>query len=193
MNYIFRVFLFTTCLAMAGALWSQHSGARAAEERLTFQTHRPWSPRINLNADVAMNYGIDPSLPSRMETWRQHGYRTEVMTGVAWGQYQDYLDGKYDGRSHWDEAQTARDGSKILHGGSKDVPYISPGQDYGRYLTVGVKRALDAGAQAIYLEEPGSGRAVDTQKASSVSGRRTITSRGRRPIVPSMLSIAHRN
>jgi hypothetical protein len=154
MKYIFRFFLFTICLAMVGALWSRRPSERDAEERLTFQTHRPWSPRINLNADVAMNYGIDPSLPSRMETWRQHGYRIEVMTGVAWGQYQDYLDGKYDGKSHWDEAQTERDGSKILHGGSKDIPYISPGEAYGRYLTVGIKRALDAGAQAIYLEEP---------------------------------------
>ena len=27
---------------------------REAEERLSFQTHVAWSPRINLNADVAM-------------------------------------------------------------------------------------------------------------------------------------------
>ena len=127
---------------------------RAADERLTFQTHARWSPRIHLNADVAMVYGIDPSLPERIETWKQHGYRIQVMTGVAWGQYQDYLNGQYDGKNHWDEAQTAADGTKILHGGSKDIPYISPGENYGRYLTVGVKRALDAGAEAIYLEEP---------------------------------------
>jgi hypothetical protein len=31
---------------------------------------------------------------------------------------------------------------------------MSPGIDYGNYLTVGVKRALDAGADAVYLEEP---------------------------------------
>ncbi len=127
---------------------------RVVEERLTFQTHARWSPRINLNADVAMNYGIDPSLPDRIATWRQHGYLIQVMTGVAWGQYQDYLNGQYDGKNHWDEAQTDSNGQKIMHGSSKDIPYISPGQDYGRYLTVGVKRALDAGAVAIYLEEP---------------------------------------
>jgi hypothetical protein len=99
-----------------------------------------------------MNYGIDPTLPERIETWRQHGYRIEVMTGVAWGQYQDYLNGQYDGKKHWDEAQTDSNGKQISHG--KDVPYIAPGSEYGRYLTVGVKRALDAGAEAIYLEEP---------------------------------------
>lgn len=125
---------------------------RRTEETLSFQTHREWSPRINLDADVAMNYGIDSSLPARMETWRKHGYRVQVMTGVAWGEYQDYLFGRYDGKNHRDEAQTQSDGIKIQHG--KDIPYISPGIDYGHYLTVGVKRALDAGAEAIYLEEP---------------------------------------
>ncbi len=142
----FRIFVAAaSCLAFLTLLWG-------ADETLTFQTHQPWSARINLEADVAMNYGIDPSLPQRMETWRQHGYRTEVMTGVAWGEYQDYLNGAFDGKKHWDEAQTESSGKVISHG--KDMPYMAPGIEYGRYLTVGVKRALDAGAQAIYLEEP---------------------------------------
>jgi hypothetical protein len=69
---------------------------------------------------------------------------------LAWGQYQDYL----DGRNHWDEAQQERDGKLILHGGNPRVPYMSPGESYGRYLTRGVERSLNAGAEAIYLEEP---------------------------------------
>ena len=148
------VVFVVSLLFLPGLHGQKPSDERTAEERLTFQTHSRWSPRINLNADVAMNYGIDPSLPDRIATWRQHGYRIQVMTGVAWGQYQDYLNGQYDGKNHWDEAQTDSNGQKIMHGSSKDIPYISPGQDYGRYLTVGVKRALDAGAEAIYLEEP---------------------------------------
>ena len=135
------------------------SGKSNAEERfkeeiLSFQTSRPWSARANLNADMAMAYGIGPTLPERMDSWKKHDYRVEVMTGVAWGAYQDYLNGKYDGQNHWDEAQTESDGSKILHGGNKDIPYIAPDISYGRYLTAGVKRALDSGAEAIYLEEP---------------------------------------
>lgn len=126
----------------------------ASEERLSFQTGGPWSPRVNLDADVAMVYGIGPSLPGKIESWREHGYIIHVMTGVAWGQYQDYLNGAFDGAKHWDEAQMDSKGELILHGGNKTIPYISPGLNYGRYLTVGVKRALDAGAQAIHLEEP---------------------------------------
>ncbi len=127
---------------------------QANDERLSFQTSGPWSARTNLNADVAMVYGIGPRMPANIETWRQRGYIPHVMTGVAWGQYQDYLNGQFDGTKHWDQAQTESTGKLILHGGNPNIPYISPGENYGNYLTVGVKRALDAGAQAIHLEEP---------------------------------------
>jgi hypothetical protein len=147
-------FVAAVLLAGAGALLHPSVEERAAEERLSFQTSGPWSPRTNLNADVAMVYGIGQRMPANIETWRQHGYIVHVMTGVAWGQYQDYLNGAFDGQNHWDQAQTQADGKAILHGGNANVPYISPGENYGKYLTVGVKRALDAGVQAIHLEEP---------------------------------------
>jgi predicted alpha-1,6-mannanase (GH76 family) len=121
-------------------------------ERTCFQTSKPWMPQANLRSDVAIVYGIDAGLPQRIDTWRQHGYRIHVMTGVAWGQYQDYLYGRFDGTNHEDEAQTERSGRKIGHGG--DVYYMCPGENYGKFLCVGVQRALDAGAEAIHLEEP---------------------------------------
>lgn len=123
-----------------------------SEERLSFQTKDPYRPRVRLNADVAMVYGIDTTLPDRIKTWREQGYTIHVMTGVAWGEYQDYYFGKWDGKHREDEAQTMKNGEIIGHGG--DVYYMSPGEDYGRYLCEGVKRALDAGAEAIHLEEP---------------------------------------
>ncbi|MDF2441003.1 MAG: hypothetical protein JWN98_1987 [Abditibacteriota bacterium] len=125
---------------------------RTREERLSFQSFAPWSPRTHLDADVAMVYGVDRTLPERIETWRKRGYRIHVMTGVSWGEYQDYLYGRFDGKNHEDEAQTDKNGNKISHGG--DVYYMSPGEAYGRFLTLGVKRAIDAGAEAIHLEEP---------------------------------------
>jgi hypothetical protein len=122
------------------------------QERTSFQTGAPWSAIANLRSDVAMAYGVDPSLPQRMQTWRDHGYRMHVMTGVSWGSYQDYLYGRFDGINHEDEAQTDAAGNKISHGG--DVYYMCPGTNYGKYLCQGVQRALDAGAEAIHLEEP---------------------------------------
>jgi hypothetical protein len=89
-----------------------------------------------------------------MQTWRDHGYRVHLMTGVAWGQYQDYLYGRFDGVNHEDEEQTNRRGQPHRHGNSTDIFYMCPGTNYGKYLCVGVQRALEAGAEAMHLEEP---------------------------------------
>jgi hypothetical protein len=99
-----------------------------------------------------MVYGIDKSLPDRGKSWRDRGYRVHLMTGVSWGEYQDYLYGRFDGVNHEDNAQTDRHGNKISHGG--DVYYMSPAENYGEFLCVGVQRGLDAGVEAVHLEEP---------------------------------------
>ncbi len=121
-------------------------------ERTCFQTGEAWSPQGNLRSDVAIVYGIDTNLPHRIQTWRDRGYRIHVMTGVSWGHYQDYLYGRFDGINHVDEAQTVSDGRKSSHGG--DVYYMCPSTNYGNFLCSGVQRALEAGAEAIHLEEP---------------------------------------
>ncbi len=121
-------------------------------ERTSFQTSQRWSEQGNLRADVAMVYGIDNSLPERVKSWRDRGYRVHLMTGVSWGQYQDYLYGRFDGKNHEDNAQTDRNGKKISHGG--DVYYMCPAENFGEFLSVGVQRALDAGVEAVHLEEP---------------------------------------
>jgi hypothetical protein len=123
-------------------------------DQLTFQTHNAWSPNLNVPADEVMVYGIDNTLADRITSWRKHGYRVSVMTDVAWGQYGTYLDGDFDGKRHWDDAQTEADGKLVFHGGSKNIPYIAPSEAYGRFLVAGVLHGLDAGADAVYLEEP---------------------------------------
>ncbi|HQL77556.1 MAG TPA: hypothetical protein PLU91_05100 [Verrucomicrobiota bacterium] len=121
-------------------------------ERTCFQTASPWSGIANLRSDVAIVYGVDPALPQRIQTWRDRGYLIHVMTGVSWGNYQDYLYARFDGVNHEDEAQTDAAGNKISHGG--DVYYMCPGTNYGKFLCRGIQRALDAGAEAVHLEEP---------------------------------------
>jgi hypothetical protein len=123
-----------------------------SRERTSFQTHAKWDPRLQIRSDVAICYGIDAGLADRIAQWKAQGYIPHLMTGVSWGQYQDYLYGRFDGVNHVDEAQTDRNGKVISHGG--DVYYMSPGENYGKFLSQGVKRAMDAGAEAIHLEEP---------------------------------------
>jgi hypothetical protein len=125
---------------------------KQTSERTSFQTSAAWAAELQLGSDVAMCYGIDPTLAERIAGWKAQGYRVHVMTGVSWGEYQDYLYGRFDGVNHEDEAQTERSGKKISHGG--DVYYMSPGESFGKFLSQGVKRALDAGAEGIHLEEP---------------------------------------
>lgn len=142
-NFIWLVLLFP--ISIFG------TGTTNQDERTCFQTSAPFSGNGDIGADVAVVYGID-NLPKRIPAWRDHGYHIQMMTGSAWGKYQDYLYGKFDGSNHVDEVQKDRDGNLDSHGG--DVYYMCPSTNFGNYLCTGVQRALDAGVEAIYLEEP---------------------------------------
>ena len=57
-------------------------------------------------ADAVMIYGVggDQRKPekhqdflNRIDSWRQRGYQTDFMTGISWGEYQDFFSGEWDG------------------------------------------------------------------------------------------------
>jgi len=99
-----------------------------------------------------MVYGMDATMPERVRQFKEKGYVVHLMTGISWGEYQDYLYGKYDGKNHWDESQMDCYGRYIRHG--KDVPYMSPTIAFAGYLTEKLKTAVDAGVEAVHMEEP---------------------------------------
>ena len=123
-----------------------------SRERTSFQTSARWDAMLQLPSDVAMCYGVGPGLAPRIKQWKDQGFIVHVMTGVAWGNYQDYLYGRFDGKRHVDEAQTDIFGKVISHGG--DVYYMCPGPTFGDFLAKRVLEAIEAGATAIHLEEP---------------------------------------
>ncbi|REE85276.1 hypothetical protein A8990_1125 [Paenibacillus taihuensis] len=125
---------------------------KARSEWTGFQESRPYGPKYDLRTDFVMVYGISKDLEGRIEGWKKAGYTIHLMTGVSWGEYQDYLYGKFDGRDHWDEAQKDRAGNHLLHG--KDVPYMVPTISFAEYLATFIKKAIDAGVEAIHMEEP---------------------------------------
>lgn len=127
------------------------------EERTGFQEIRSYNSTIDLQTDFVMVYGIDATMPSRVSGFREKGYVVHLMTGVSWGEYQDYLNGKVDGRKHYDEAQENSDYERIVHGehgDSEAIPYMVPTISYSDYLTNQIRVAVDAGVEAIHLEEP---------------------------------------
>ncbi|WJH29556.1 hypothetical protein N6H13_01835 [Paenibacillus sp. CC-CFT742] len=124
------------------------------EERTGFQESAPYHPDYDLQTDFVMVYGIDESMPERIKQWKDKGYIVHLMTGVAWGEYNDYLDGEVDGIPHWDEAQMDRHQQMILHGNKPVIPYMVPTISFARYLAGRIRIAVDAGVEAIHLEEP---------------------------------------
>lgn len=130
--------------------------------KTTFQTSREWRPTIDNRADAVMIYGTQGnpsdkvksiSFEKRVKSWRDKGYIAHFMTGIAWGEYQDYFTGQWDGKKHLDEGQVTQKGDTIWHGYM--VPYIVPTDNFIKYLKEKhVKRVIDAGIDAIFMEEP---------------------------------------
>lgn len=123
-------------------------------EATGFQERAPYDESIDLRTDFVMVYGLDETTPQRIARWREAGYRVHLMTGISWGTYQDYLDGRWDGSDHWADAQTAGDGSPILHGHSTDIPYMVPTFGFTEYLVQKLRPVIGLGVEGIHLEEP---------------------------------------
>lgn len=131
--------------------------------KTTFQSARAWRETIDNRADAVMVYGVggNPSdrrsarmtFEEKVQSWRDRGYVTHFMTGIAWGEYQDYFTGEWDGEWHLDEGQVQHNGDTIWHGHM--VPYIVPSMNFLEYIKERhVKRVIDAGIDAIFMEEP---------------------------------------
>lgn len=131
--------------------------------KTTFQTAKGWSPAMDIRADGVMIYSVtgNPSdsdgagstFEDRVKSWRDHGYVAQYMTGIAWGAYQDYFAGKWDGKRHMDEGQVDAQGDTIWHGPL--VPYIVPSDNYLRYIKEEhVRRVIDNGITELFFEEP---------------------------------------
>ena len=127
--------------------------ATPQDVKTTFQSSQPWRPTIDVRADAVMVYGVNETLEDRLASWQERGYDTHFMTGIAWGGYQDYFTGRWDGQMHLDEGQVNAKGDTLWHG--KMVPYIVPTENYLKYFKEQiVKRVIDAGVDHIFLEEP---------------------------------------
>lgn len=134
-----------------------HLNNAADKEKTTFQTSNQWKPLTDIRADVSIVYGANDyqniSFKDRVESWREKGYKTHFMTGIAWGRYDDYFRGRWDGVDHTGDGQVDKNGKIIWHG--ENSPYYVPTENYLKYIKERqIKKAIDAGIDAIYLEEP---------------------------------------
>ncbi len=151
------------CLFALGFAPVLTAGDSTPDVKTTFQSSREWRPTIDNRGDAVMVYGVggNPSdlkpgqlsFEDRVKSWKDRGYVIHFMTGIAWGQYQDYFTGKWDGKMHLDEGQVTAKGDTIWHG--RMVPYIVPSMNFLKYLKERhIARVIDAGIDAIFMEEP---------------------------------------
>lgn len=154
-------FKYSLCFALAVLCLAACSTRTLIEntpgEKTAFQTSSHWKPVTDVRADVSIVYGThdspDMTFEQRVQSWRDRGYKTHFMTGIAWGGYQDYFTGKWDGKPNLDEGQVTQKGDTIWHGHM--VPYIVPSENFIKYMKeTRIRRVIDAGIDAIYLEEP---------------------------------------
>lgn len=124
-----------------------------------FQAGRYWTEEVDIRSDVAIVYSTDVvdnfNFELRCRSYRNAGYKVQFMTGISWGYYNDYFNGKWDGSTHWDEAQCAANNDTLWHTAAKHMPYIVPTENFINYIKEKqIKRAIDDGISVIYLEEP---------------------------------------
>ncbi len=133
------------------------TGRSRESEYTGVQESAPYDGAFSVQSDFVMVYGLDRDLPGRIREYRRHGYIVHLMTGISWGNYQDYLNGEFDGRKHWDEAQTDRQGQMVMHDHNvpfPNVPYMIPTDAFADYLTRKIIPAIDEGVSDIHMEEP---------------------------------------
>ena len=152
-----NIILFCWFIAVSVNVSAQKSKPTDLKEKTAFQTGSPWIPEIDVRADIAIVYGANDrpgmTFEQRVQSWRDHGYQTHFMTGIAWGDYKDYFLGKWDGINHLNIGQVMQNGETISHG--QDTPYVVPVASFIEYMkTAVIKKVIDAGISSIYLEEP---------------------------------------
>jgi len=139
------------------SVFAQNTNPVISKEKTAFQTSSPWIPEIDVRSDIAIVYGANDrkgvTFEQRVKSWRDHGYEVNFMTGIAWGEYFDYVLGKWDGKNHMNVTQINIKGDSIMHG--HNMPYIVPDQSFIDYMKERVvKKVIDANISTIFLEEP---------------------------------------
>jgi hypothetical protein len=153
MSTIKSIINFVCCCCLIYNGHAQTKTTSALPTKTSFQESAPWNAAYDIRTDIAMVYGMDSTFEKRIEGYRKHGYNVQFMTGIAWGNYQDYFTGKWDGKEHeQSEGQVERNGNHIGHG--KGIPYIVPTDNFITYFKTVIKKVIDAGITSIYLEEP---------------------------------------
>ena len=116
-------------------------------EKTTTQTASPWKPELDVRADVAIIYGTktqkyldfgdgEVSFEQRVQSWKNQNYNVHFMTGISWGEYEEYHDEAQQGDNESGNGQTPRglehadEREEQSEGPDKPSEDRHPAQDY---------------------------------------------------------------
>jgi hypothetical protein len=122
------------------------SDGREAQSSMNFL---PGNFKTNISI-VYMN-GYTQSIDSGISSWKSRGYKVYVMISASHDWTGNYVEGKFDGKPHYDEVQTFSDGKYATIGQGY---YMVPTRGWINYLKAMANKAIKSGAEGIALEEP---------------------------------------
>ncbi len=152
MKRVLPLFLLLLAPVMASRGQVRADGKPLAQEKTIIQTSGPWSPSIDVRTDAVLVYDVggETPYPERVRSWKERGYKVCFMTNIAWGRLSlGYFNGSWDGQTHWDEIQVDSTGRQF-----HNKPYYVPSLNYLLYKKQQLKKAIDGGVDAVFIEEP---------------------------------------
>ncbi len=120
--------------------------------RVQFHATNAWRAAHAPSARTIVLHGFNETLAQRAATWQQAGYAVQAQLPLAWGNYLDFLTGTWNGTSHFDEIQLRADSTEIEH--TDGVYYFVPSAAYRDYIKKKIELAIEAGGEALRLEQP---------------------------------------
>lgn len=121
-------------------------------ENISFYTSEIYDPKLDINADIVIIKSDFKSAKKKISSWKKNGYSTHYCVNISWGDFSEYLNGKWDDINHWDEVQTDKFGKYIFHG--PNIPFMVPTVSFNNYILTKITPILETGIDAIHIEEP---------------------------------------
>lgn len=106
--------------------------------------------RDDIHSDCVILRNPDKTITERIKSWKGHSKELAVSCPLTCGIFLDYLNGKTDGKQHWDLAQKTKTGNYVLL--NTVSPYVVPSFIISEYLVGLLKPVVDAGITKIFIE-----------------------------------------
>ena len=143
---------------MADFLGFEPTDARDATRnnpKTLFQTNSSYDPRIAIPVDgvIVHQHGASADRIAKiLHSWSAQHFLPQRMFFADSDAGNHYTQGRFDGQTHYEDIELDRNGKRILCANVR--PYMLPTKGWTDYLKTQVKFSIDAGAAAIYPEEP---------------------------------------